>query len=75
MREQVEDAPRGRRGQVADDLGLVREGGAVIRVPGPARTSELRRRYLGLLLDGLATNRLHAVNGTGRCPAVKSAVY
>ncbi|HZC61110.1 MAG TPA: hypothetical protein VE464_05655 [Streptosporangiaceae bacterium] len=27
-----------------------------IRLPDPAWTSELRRRYLGLLLDGLAAN-------------------
>lgn len=27
-----------------------------IRVPDPARTRELRRRYLRLLLDGLAAN-------------------
>ena len=43
-----------RRDVVPADLDLVLEGCAAIRVPDPARTSELRRRYLGLLLDGLA---------------------
>jgi hypothetical protein len=33
----------------------VLEGCASIRVPDPARTRELRRRYLRLQLDGLAT--------------------
>lgn len=50
-------AGRLRPGVVADDLGLILEGCAAIRVPDPARTSELRRRYLRLLLDGLATHR------------------
>jgi hypothetical protein len=43
-----------RRDVVPADLDLVLEGCAAIRVPDAARTSELRRRYLGLLLDGLA---------------------
>lgn len=46
---------------VPDDLGLILEGCASVRVPDPARTSELRRRYLRLQLDGLAA-------GTGRDP-------
>jgi AcrR family transcriptional regulator len=45
-----------RRDVVTADLDLVLEGCAAIRVPDPARTRELRRRYLGLLLDGLAAN-------------------
>jgi AcrR family transcriptional regulator len=39
---------------VPDDLGLVLEGCASIRVPDPDRTRELRQRYLRLQLDGLA---------------------
>lgn len=39
---------------VPDDVGLVLEGCAAIRVPDPARTRELRQRYLRLQLDGLA---------------------
>jgi hypothetical protein len=34
----------------------VLEGCAAIRLPDPARTGELRRRYLRLLLDGLAAS-------------------
>jgi len=40
---------------VAGDIDLVLEGCAAIRVPDPARTSELRQRHLRLLLDGLAS--------------------
>ena len=46
---------------VPDDIDLILEGCAAIRVPDPARTSELRQRYLRLLVDGLAS-------GTGRAP-------
>jgi hypothetical protein len=45
---------------VADDLGLVLEGCASIRVPDPDRTRELRQRYLRLQLDGLATDPVRA---------------
>jgi AcrR family transcriptional regulator len=40
---------------VPDDIDLVLEGCAAIRLPDPARASELRQRYLRLLLDGLAS--------------------
>jgi AcrR family transcriptional regulator len=36
------------------DIQLVLEGCAAVRVPDPARTTELRLRYLAVLLDGLA---------------------
>jgi AcrR family transcriptional regulator len=39
---------------VAQDVGLVLEGCAAIRIPDARRTRELRRRYLALVLDGLA---------------------
>ena len=45
-----------RRDVVPADLDLVLEGCAAIRLPDPARTGELRRRYLRLLLDGLAAS-------------------
>jgi AcrR family transcriptional regulator len=54
--DRAQAAGRLRRDVVADDIGLVLEGCASIRVPDPARTSELRRRYLRLQLDGLAAD-------------------
>jgi AcrR family transcriptional regulator len=36
------------------DVQLVLEGCAAVRVPDPGRTTELRLRYLALLLDGLS---------------------
>ncbi len=48
-------AGRLRADVVPDDVGLVLEGCAAVRVPDPARTRELRQRYLRLQLDGLAT--------------------
>jgi hypothetical protein len=56
---------------VADDLDLVLEGCAAIRVPDPARTSELRRRYLHLLLDGLAAapDSQPSSSPSGKAPA------
>jgi len=49
-------AGRLRADLVPDDIGLVLEGCASIRVPDPARTTELRQRYLRLQLDGLAAS-------------------
>ncbi len=46
---------RVRQDAVPEDLGLILEACAAIRVEDPARTTELRRRYLAMLLDGLAT--------------------
>ena len=39
---------------MVDDIDLVLEGCAAIRVPDAERSKELRRRYLALLLAGLA---------------------
>lgn len=39
---------------VVQDVGLLLESCAAIRLPDPDRTKELRRRYLGILLAGLA---------------------
>ena len=44
-----------RRDAVSQDMGLVLEGCAAIRVPDPERTAQLRRRYLALLIAGLAS--------------------
>ena len=53
--DRARDTGRLRPDVVADDITLVLEGCAAIRVPDPVRTSQLRRRYLTLLLDGLAS--------------------
>jgi AcrR family transcriptional regulator len=44
-----------RRDVVVDDIDLLLEGCAAVRVPDPDRTRQLRQRYLALLLDGLAS--------------------
>jgi AcrR family transcriptional regulator len=43
-----------RRDAVAQDVTLLLEGCAAVRVPDAARTKQLRQRYLGILLAGLA---------------------
>jgi AcrR family transcriptional regulator len=58
-------------GQLRPDVGpgdiqLVLEGCAAVRVPDPARTTELRLRYLALLLDGLFPAR--AAGAPGEAP-------
>jgi AcrR family transcriptional regulator len=45
--------PGMRAGVVAADVTMLLEMCAAVRVPDAARTSELRRRYLAVLLDGL----------------------
>jgi AcrR family transcriptional regulator len=40
---------------VTEDVGLLLEACSAIRVPDPGRTTELRRRYLAILLDGLSS--------------------
>jgi AcrR family transcriptional regulator len=57
-------AGRLRSDVVAQDIGLVLEGCAAIRIPDPARTKELRQRYLALLLDGLAAPGNHDDSST-----------
>ncbi|QIS06625.1 TetR family transcriptional regulator [Nocardia brasiliensis] len=42
-----------RPGVTAEDLGLVLESCAAISMPDPARTAQLRRRVLAVLIDGL----------------------
>lgn len=45
-----------RAGVVAADIGLIQECCAAIRHPDPDRTRQLRRRYLALMIDGLAAD-------------------
>jgi AcrR family transcriptional regulator len=42
-----------RRDVTAQDVGVLLEMCAAVRVPDPGRTKELRRRYLALLIEGL----------------------
>jgi AcrR family transcriptional regulator len=42
-----------RRDAVTEDLGMILECCAAIRVDDPGRTAQLRRRYLALLVEGL----------------------
>ncbi|MFG3301400.1 TetR/AcrR family transcriptional regulator [Micromonospora chersina] len=51
--ERAREAGRLRPDVVAQDVGLLLEGCAAIRVPDPERTRQLRRRHLALLLAGL----------------------
>lgn len=41
---------------VAEDIGLLLESCAAVRVPDPERTRQLRHRHLRLLLDGMAAD-------------------
>jgi AcrR family transcriptional regulator len=41
---------------VTEDVGLLLEACSAIRVPDPARTTELRRRHLAILLAGLSSH-------------------
>jgi hypothetical protein len=52
--QRAQAAGRLRADVVPDDVGVVLEGCASVRVPDPCRTRELRQRYLRLQLDGLA---------------------
>jgi AcrR family transcriptional regulator len=52
--ERAREAGRLRPDVVPQDVGLLLEGCAAIRVPDPGRTRQLRRRHLALLLAGLA---------------------
>ena len=48
---------------VADDLAFLLEGAAALRLPDAARTAELRRRYVALFLDALASRAAHVLPG------------
>ncbi|MFY1618641.1 TetR/AcrR family transcriptional regulator [Micromonospora sp. WMMD736] len=53
--ERAHASGRLRADVVVQDLGLVLEGCAAVRVPDAERTRELRRRQLAVLLGGLST--------------------
>ena len=48
------ESGRLRRDAVAEDVGMILECCAAIRVDDPERTAQLRRRYLALLVEGLS---------------------
>ncbi|MCO1655272.1 TetR/AcrR family transcriptional regulator [Pseudonocardia humida] len=48
--------PALREGLVVDDLTLVLEGCSAVRMPTPARTREIRLRYVEVLFTGLTTD-------------------
>jgi AcrR family transcriptional regulator len=52
-----------RRDIVVEDLTLLLEGCAAVRVPDPVRTAELRQRYLELQLDGLSADNRSQLPG------------
>jgi AcrR family transcriptional regulator len=54
--ERARGTGRLRADVVAQDVGLLLEACAAIRVPDPDRTGQLRRRCLAVLLDGLAAD-------------------
>lgn len=54
--ERARGSGRLRRDVVTQDVGLLLEGCAAVRLPDPERTKQLRRRYLAVLLDGLTTD-------------------
>ncbi|GIH67375.1 TetR/AcrR family transcriptional regulator [Microbispora siamensis] len=66
--ERAHAAGRLRRDVVADDMGLVLESCAAIRVPDPERTQELRRRCLAMLLAGLAGDGAGPLPGPAPAP-------
>lgn len=55
LTERARASGRLRPGVVLQDISLVLEACAAIRLPDAARTRELRRRFLAVTLDGLAT--------------------
>jgi AcrR family transcriptional regulator len=52
--ERARETGRLRPDAVTEDLGMILECCAAIRVDDPERTTQLRRRYLALLVEGLA---------------------
>jgi AcrR family transcriptional regulator len=52
-----------RRDAVVPDVGMILEGCAAVRVPDAERTRQLRRRFLALVLDGLAVGSTSALPG------------
>jgi AcrR family transcriptional regulator len=55
--ERARETGRLREDAVTEDLGMILECCAAIRVDDPERTAQLRRRYLALLVEGLAAGK------------------
>ncbi|MFI5591821.1 TetR/AcrR family transcriptional regulator [Amycolatopsis sp. NPDC051758] len=55
--ERARETGRLRADAVTEDLGMILECCAAIRVDDPERTAQLRRRYLALLVEGLAAGK------------------
>jgi AcrR family transcriptional regulator len=54
--DRARDSGRLRADAVVQDVGLIFEGCAAIRMPDPDRTKQLRRRHLRILVDGLTVD-------------------
>ena len=61
--ERARAGGRLRRDADAEDIGLVLEGCSAIRLPDAERTSQLRQRYLALVIDGLAATGVPPLPG------------
>lgn len=57
-----------RADMVADDLTFLLEGAAAIRLPDETRTAQLRRRYVALFLDALASPEPATLPGPAPAP-------
>ncbi|WP_238007741.1 helix-turn-helix domain-containing protein [Dactylosporangium sp. AC04546] len=66
--ERAHGSGRLRRDFTAADVGLVLEACAAIRLPDRDRTAQLRRRYLGLTLDGMDRTDTGALPGPAPVP-------
>jgi AcrR family transcriptional regulator len=66
--ERAHAGGRLRRDIAATDVGLVLEACAAIRLPDRARTEQLRRRYLGLTLDGMRAGHGNGLPGPPPAP-------
>ena len=60
---------------VAEDLTFLLEGAAAIRLPDAARTAELRRRYVELFLDALASPEQSGLPGPAPTPGELNWVF
>ena len=66
--ERAHDCGRLRPDVVPDDLELLLEGCAAIRLPDPERTRELRKRYLALLVKGMSADDKEPLPGPPPSP-------
>ena len=66
--ERAHESGRLRHDVVPDDLELLLEGCAAIRLPDPQRTRELRKRYLTLLMKGMSAGDAEPLPGPPPTP-------